>query len=451
MTHPNPRLHLRVLTQRGIFLFLLISAVASLGYLGWKNRIQWDITQNERNSLSAETVELLREIEGPLLFTVYATAQDAQFGNVTDTIRRFLAPYQRAKPDISVRFIDPNEQPELARDAGIEISGQMVIEFNGRRDHLTTFNEQELTNLLMRVARPAEKLVIALGGHGERKLDGIADHDLGEFGKHLTTRGFRIRTLNLAVVPDVPKNTSVLLISSPRSELAEGEVDKVLAYVARGGSLLWLVDQGSLHGLQPLAEKLELTLTPGVVIDPQARQLRVPETFSIGTRYGFHAVTRNFDYLTMFPFARQIVISENGDWHNVPLVDAGQGGWVETGKLDGGIAFDPMYDVSGPVCIAAALSRTSNDREQRIAVIGSGHFLANAYLGRGKNLDFGINLVNWLAGDENLIMIQPRTTLDASLALEERTLSLIAWVVLVVMPLVFLVGGGMIWWKRRKN
>lgn len=451
MTHPNPFIRPHARTQRGIFVLLLVLIVASLGYLGWKTRMQWDITQNERNSLSVTTVDLLRKIEGPLLFTVYAAAQDAQFGNVTDAIGRFLAPYQRAKPDISVRFIDPNEQPELARDAGIEISGEMVIEFNGRRENLATFNEQELTNLLIRMVRPTEKLVIALSGHGERKLDGIADHDLGEFGKQLAARGFRLRTLNLAVVPDVPENTSVMIISSPRSELTEGEVDKVLAYVARGGSVLWLVDQGSLYGLQPLAEKLELTLTPGVVIDPQARQLRAPETFSIGTHYGQHAVTRNFDYLTVFPFARQIAISENGEWRTISLVDAGQGGWVETGKLDSGIAFDPMYDVAGPVCIAAALSRTSNEREQRIAVIGSGHFLANAYLGRGKNLDFGLNLVNWLAGDETFIMIQPRTTLDSSLALEERTLTLIAWVVLVAMPLMFAASGGIIWWKRRRN
>ncbi len=75
------------------------------------------------------------------------------------------------------------------------------------------------------------------------------------------------------------------------------------------------------------------------------------------------------------------------------------------------------------------------DREQRVAVIGSSHFLANNYLGYGKNLDFGINLVNWLAGDENLISIPPRATPDSSLILSERAQIAIVVGFLIILPL----------------
>ena len=70
----------------------------------------------------------------------------------------------------------------------------------------------------------------------------------------------------------------MLVVSSPQIDLRKEEVAKLLAYVARGGNVLWLIDSGPLHGLQPLAEKLALTLTPGIVIDPQARQLNMPVT-----------------------------------------------------------------------------------------------------------------------------------------------------------------------------
>ncbi len=144
-------------------------------------------------------------------------------------------------------------------------------------------------------------------------------------------------------------------------------------------------------------------------------------------------------------------INDSEEWHSVSLVEAAQNGWVETGKLDAGIVFEPMYDVSGPVSIAATLSRSVYEREQRIAVIGSGYFLANTYLGHGKNLDFGVNLVNWLAGDDDLITIQPRATLDGGLALDESALTMIAWGFLIVMPLIFTASGAMIWWKRRRK
>jgi hypothetical protein len=107
--------------------------------------------------------------------------------------------------------------------------------------------------------------------------------------------------------------------------------------------------------------------------------------------------------------------------------------------------------VAGPVSIAVALSRNLQEREQRIAVIGSGYFLANDYLGHGKNLDFGVNLMNWLAGDENLIAIQPRATLDSSLALNSTMLGVISAAFLLVFPLAFVTIGVVIWRKRTRN
>ena len=430
---------------------MLILAVGLAGYGAWQTRLQWDISQNQRNSLSEESLEVLRKIDGPLKATIYASTEDAQLGNVAKVIRDFLSPYQLVKSDFEIVFVDPDKLPRLADQAGVEINGEMIVEYNGRRERVSIFNEEVFANVLLRLARPNEKLLAVLGGHAERKLDGMGRRDLGEFGKQLVVQGFKIRTLNLAVSPDVPKDTSVLVISSPQFDLSEGEVDKVLAYIASGGNLLWLLDQEPLHGLQPLAEKLQLTLSPGVVVDSKAQQLRLPITFSIGAAYGQHPVTHNFDYMTVFPFARQITINENEEWHSVSLVEAAESGWVETSNLEGGIAFDAVYDVPGPVSIAAALSRQLNEREQRVAVVGSGYFLANTYLGYGRNAHFGMNLVNWLAGDEGLIAIPPRETRDNSLTLSDWKLNVISWGFLIMMPLVFLATGTIIWWKRKRR
>jgi ABC-type uncharacterized transport system involved in gliding motility auxiliary subunit len=84
-------------------------------------------------------------------------------------------------------------------------------------------------------------------------------------------------------------------------------------------------------------------------------------------------------------------------------------------------------------------------------VVGSGHFLANTYLGNGSNVDFGINLINWLTGDEELIVIQPRATLDSNLILSESKLTFIVAGFLIVLPLLFLLSGIMIWWRRKRR
>jgi len=447
----NKKLRWHYLIQNGAFVILLLLLVILLGYLAAQTRLQWDISQNGRNSLSEASVEILKKLQGPVQVTAYTTEQHAQLGDIRKIIADFVALYQRVKPDLSLTFVDPVAQPLLTQEADVQVNGEMVIKFNQRIEHLTAINEQAFSNALMRLARAEDKLIVALSGHGERRLDGNANYDLGEFGKHLRTNGFNSQPLNLTIEQDIPLNASMLMIASPQTDLLPGEVDKLLNYIDRGGNLLWLVDPGSLRGLSPMAEKLRLTLTPGVVVDPQAEQLKAPLTFALGAIYGQHVITDNFDYITVFPFARQITIDENEDWRSVSLVEAAQQGWVETGDLNDAVTFDQAADVAGPITIAAVLTRNIQDREQRIVVAGSGHFLANTYLGNGSNLDFGINLINWLTGDEELIVIQPRATLDSNLILSESNLTLIAVVFLVLLPVLFLVSGTVIWWRRKRR
>ena len=447
----NKKLRWHYLIQNGVFVILLLLLVILLGYLAAQTRLQWDVSQNGRNSLSEASVEILQKLQGPVQVTAYATEQHAQLGDIRKIISDFVALYQRVKPDLSLAFIDPVAQPILTQEPDVQINGEIVIKFNQRVEHLTAINEQAFSNALMRLARAEDKLIVALSGHGERRLDGSANYDLGEFGRHLRTNGFNSQPLNLAIEQDIPMNASMLMIASPQTDLLPGEVDKLLNSVDQGGNLLWLVDQESLRGLLPLTEKLRLTLTPGVVVDPQAEQLKAPVTFALGAIYGQHVIIDNFDYITVFPFARQITIDENEEWSSVLLVEAAQQGWVETGDLNDAINFDQADDVAGPISIAVALTRNIQDREQRIVVVRSGHFLANTYLGNGSNLDFGINLINWLTGDEELIVIQPRATLDSNLVLSESDLTLIAVVFLVLLPLLFLVCLTVIWWRRRRK
>lgn len=440
------RLQSRWKNSLSVILLLILAGI--LGYLSLVFRTQWDISQNNRNSLSQTSINLLRKLDAPLRVTVFATQQDLQLGDIRGIISNFISVYQRIKPDITLDFIDPVEQPQQAQDAGVKLNGEIVISFKDRKERLATINEQAFSNALVRLTRTGKKQLFVLAGHGERKMDGIAQRDMGNFNKKLLETGFESKPFKFTEQSKIP-DTGILLIASPQFDLLAGEVKQILDYLARGGNLLWLVDTGSLNGLQPLAEKLGIVFTPGVVIDPQAERLRVPSTFALGTLYSAHAVTENFDYITIFPFARQLIPEADTDWHSVTLAEVAPQGWVETGPLEGEISFDEENDVAGPVGVAVALNRVIEDHEQRVVVVGSGHFLANAYLGNGGNLDLGLNMLNWLAGDEAFISIQPRATIDSQLELSELQLTLIATGFLIILPLVFLVSGIVISWRRK--
>lgn len=447
----NAKIKLQALVQNSVFVVLLIAVLALLAYFSSVYRIERDLTQNARNTVTQQSRTLLQKINGPVAVTAYAPRQDVQ-GDARKRIVDFLAPYQRVKPDIKLQFIDPREEPKLAQAAGVKLNGESVIEYEGRSEHLSDYNEQSFMNALMRLMRSTERMVMALDGHGERRINGIANFDLGEFGKRLGAKGFKLTTVNLALAQEVPANASVLLIANPQVELQPVEVQKIKTYLEKGGNLLWLIDPEPLRGLQPIAELLGLVLGPGVVWDPTAKQLAVQPTVAIGSSssYGRHPITDSFQLNTVFPFARQIGFNEaaGGDWRATRLIDVAPRGWVETGKLDG--AYDPMRDVGGPVSIALALERTLNDRTQRVAVIGNGGFLSNTFLGNGGNLDLGVNVFNWLAGDETLITIQPRPAMDGELQLSRTAQYLILFGFLIVLPLIYTATGFFIWWRRRR-
>ena len=434
--------------KRTVTLLLVLVAAGALYQVAARYPAQWDATQNALNSLEPGSVDALALLQGPVKITVYATEQDAQLGDVRKLIREFVSLYQRYKPDISLRFVDPLKEPEAMRKAAIQGNGEMVVEYAGRSEHITTLNEETLSGALLRLAHSKKQLLMYLGGHGERKLDGVANHDLGEFGGRLQQLGYRIASLNLAVAQDVPDNASMLLLTHPQTKLMPGEVKKLLRYIDNGGNLLWLVDAEPLRGLEPLAEKLGLTFMPGVVIDPAAQEMGAPPNWTLGTGYPPHAVTRDFDLITVFPDARALIIEAREGWQKHMLVEGAARGWVS--ERGSGKRFDRNRDIPGPVELAATLQRSVNNREQRIVVVGNAAFLANTYSGNGGNLDLGINMANWLANEEQLITVQPRAAKDGAITLSKRQLTVIATSFLVLLPLAFIAAG--VWaWRRRRN
>ena len=117
------------------------------------------------------------------------------------------------------------------------------------------------------------------------------------------------------------------------------------------------------------------------------------------------------------------------------LVEVAARGWVSRNAPGAAPRFDKQHDTPGPAVIAMALQRNINDREQRIVVVGNGAFLANSFAGNGGNVDLGVNMVNWLAGEEHLITLQPRAAKDSNLVLGKTQLAVIGIGFLFGLPL----------------
>jgi len=65
-------------------------------------------------------------------------------------------------------------------------------------------------------------------------------------------------------------------------------------------------------------------------------------------------------------------------------------------------------------------------------------------------VDLGVNMINWLTGEEHLITLQPRAAKDSNLVLNKTQLTVISVGFLIALPLLLALVGGVIWWKRRR-
>jgi len=457
----NSKIRLQTLIQNWIFVLLFALLVILFGYLSNQFSLTKDVTQANRNTLTQGSIEVLKNMEGSINLTVFATKDDVNNG---DTFRQgiinFIARYQRAKSDISIKFISPVEEPKIAQEMGIRIDGEVIVEYKKRSEHISPpFAEQDLTNLFVRLTRTNEQPILYLDGHGEKNLMGVKNNDLGEFGKQLEKKGFKFSNPDLTVLSEVPKEGGLLVIASPQVNVSKVESNKILRYLQAGGNIFWLLDDDNLKGLENVAKYLGLNVSKGKVIDPSSSQFGANENVSFATFYGDHPITNNFMLRTLYNGAHEVSAKgtyENG-WKVSKLIEVAGSGWLagKDKKEEQKLIFDQAKDKKGPINIGIALNRKFEEKGQRVIVIGNAAFLSNSFITTGGNLDLGINMINWLAGDEKLITIQPMPLKDVNVTIPNDSKSVfLAWTIFhsfqYFIPIALFVAGFIIWFRRRK-
>ncbi len=437
-----------------VFVVLFLAIIFSLAWLSQRYQYHADWTANNRNTLADTSALLLERLDGEVVLTAFAYDGGPMEKHIAKLVKR----YQRSKKDIQLLFINPDIEPDKVRALGIDMEGDVRVEYQGRSEVVSNLSEQVLTNVLQRLSRSAERWLVFVEGHGERSVYGQANHDFQTWAQALTSKGFKFRGLNLANDPMIPDNISVLVIAGPQANYLPGELALIERYVARGGALLWLMDTDGLWGMESVADQLGISVTPGVIVDPTTQLFSIGDpTFAIVGDYGMHPVTRDFDVLTIYPGAVALRFDEQNNWQGEPFLITAPRSWSEVGEIAGEISFDELNEVSGPLNIAMSLTREiaspgndGVDIKQRVVVVGDSDFLSNAYVGNGGNLDMGMSMVNWLSHDDQLINIPAKISQDKSLDLTESQLAWVAVVFLFVLPIGFLSAGVWVWLRRRK-
>jgi len=440
-----------------LFALLLVLAMAALGYLSSRYVHVADWTANGRASLSAQSRAVLAKLTGPVDIVSYANPQS----DTRQTVASFLLRYQQVKPDLTLHFVDPQLDPAKMRTLGITVDGAMILHYHGHEQRLDELSESAVTNALEQLVRGGDRVVAFVSGDGERRPDGQANADLGTFTAQLERRGMRVVPLNFAQVTAVPQHTDLVVLASPSLALPPGAVQALVAYVQNGGNLLWLTEPTNDDlGLKPLAAALGVHVLPGVLVDGSGAALGLhdPRMITLGD-YPPHSITRGFTLTTLYPQVSALALVSQSDWAVHSFLRSSAQSWTEFHPIDNSKPSDIRFDANagelkGPLDFGFALSRLSpspDKSEQRAVVIGDGDFLSNTFLGNGGNRALGERVFDWLLGDDKLVDLPPRGAPDRLLQMSQNDLDMVSLGFVLVLPLLLLLIGGLIVWRRRRR
>ncbi len=452
----NDKIRQQIRLQSSLFLGLFFIVIGILAWFSHIHPISIDLSKNARNSLAQETIRLVKAIDRPIKITLFVSPNNEN----REVMIRLFERYRRQQSLIEFESINPDLRPDLLTRYDIRIDGESLIEFEGRSEKVSQITEANITSAIQRLMRQGERWLVFLQGHGERNPYRQSNYDYSGFAGQLADMGYTVENLNLAQTNNIPANTDVLVLASPKIAMLPGEVDLLRNYLETGGNLLWLADpEQTTEGLEPMAEIISVDFLPGIIVDPNSQLLGLNRVdFALVTNYPRHAISQNIDAISLFPQAQAIEFYGDSEaWQQQNFLLSSEASWNETGEMQGKIYNGDHDDEgNGPFNLGITLSKNheldqSNSITQRIAIVGDADFISNRYLGNGANLDIGINLINWLSHDDNLISINPRPAPDTQLTLSQTEQLIISFGFLLVLPSLLFGSGLRIWLVRRKR
>ncbi len=274
---------------------LLIIGLIVLNFVSNKVSLRFDLTEDQRFTLSQPALDILDKIDSPIIIKVFLEGEfPTEFKRLQIETRQLLEELKSENNHINFRFINPLDVDtnELLAQ-GLQPS-QLSVQENGVTSEIVIFpwatvqkgnkienvsllkdtnaqsQEEQLQNAIQnleyafadaihKITSEKTKKIAVIKGNGE--LDDIYIFDF------IKTMGayYRLAQFTLDSVENAPERTlnllkeyDLLVIAKPTERFTENEKYALDQYITYGGKTLWMVDQvhAELDSLMATGESL---------------------------------------------------------------------------------------------------------------------------------------------------------------------------------------------------
>jgi ABC-type uncharacterized transport system involved in gliding motility auxiliary subunit len=444
----------RLGTNTTVLSLAVIAILAVLNFVGFRHHKRFDLTTEKLYTLSDQTKQIVGGLQKDINIVYFNKTPDTVLDDQ-------MAEYTSLSRRLKFQTVDPNQKPEVAQEYGATRMGDLVVASGALKEHVETGAqgapaESDVTSAILKITQDKVKTACFVTGHGEKSLSDQGEAGYGRVDAGLKKENYVTKTVNLVTESGIASDCSELIIAGPAQGFFPQEAALVGKYLGGGGKALILVDPQTDPKLDDVFNAWNIAVGNNVVIDASGvgSLIGAGPAIPLVTDFGPSPITKNFQRsMAFFPLARTVSIADKSktDPEAVELLKTSQRSFtipnLKSGQNE--VKYDPKTGTLGPLSLGVAASRKSGDTEARLVVIGNSVFATNPYLDQQKNGDFFYNTINWLAEDENLISIRPKTPTDRHITLTAGQSGALKWLDLIFLPGLVILSGVYIWWKRR--
>jgi ABC-type uncharacterized transport system involved in gliding motility auxiliary subunit len=454
-----------------LFVCIVLGITVLVNYLSYKHNKRFDTTAAGKYSLSDQTKKLLKSLPDELKIMVF----DKPGTTERSEAEELLPEYKYYSDKLSFEFIDPDQKPVIATKYGVQRYGTLTLDFQGRTQNLEKISEEALTNAILKLTKGTSKIIYFLEGHGESDIEAATKTGYSLIAQALAGQNYETKKLLLMREAKIPADCAALIIAGPKTGLMQEELKAIDNYLDAGGKLLLLIDP-AIGDTKPAAwdkflSKRGIEVGNDIIVDTMSQLFAGDYFMPVVTMYPDHPITRGFKAASFFPVSRSISPKADlKDYTNIQsLASTGSNNsWAET-ELNGPYEYTEGTDKLGPVSIAvvaeikseatvakADAAKSENAAKEaaapegRLVVFGDSDFANNTYLNLSSNRDLFLNVVSWLAEEEDLISIRPTSDVPRTISLTDKQMLNVFWLSVVLLPVFGLIVGISVWVKRRR-
>lgn len=447
-----------------VIIILILTIITLIEIISYQNNKIFDLTPAKRYTLSPQTQKILKSLNKKVKVILFYGRETLDLLYYFEKIFKQYAYYT---PLFSFSSFDVDRNPGIAQTYNIKRYGTLVVECGDKRREVGLNNEEAIISAILSITREKQKLVCFLTGHGENTILSRDRDGYSQIRDKLENENYNVKELFLLNKGELPLDTQVLVISGPKKDLLQEEIEKISCYMIEGGGVIFMIEPHTfVPNLAAFIARYNLTLGKGIIIDKENQQIRGDWFMALVPLYKRHPIVERLNMPNIFPTARPIIMKEglsNGFVTEI-IAKTSPLSWA---KETEGMAdqhepsFEKGKDVRGPIGVAAVVTlnqestrstekisqmgATHLDKKKtppgRMVVFGDSDFGKNAFVDLDANRDLLLNTIDWLAGEKELISLRPKIKEGVEKMITAPQAKRIFWICVIIQPGVILLLG----------